>query len=190
MPSHGGHKTRRGRFLWLRRKYRKLEEKWVRTGWRWGRDPVTFHAKRLFRVRHLSVGPIVTLKIEPPNDFVSGFDPWFLGFPAFTLHAAGYASPPFVEITSVFYLEFRADGKHQRKPLVGFQKKAVKRRKKPARNQFWTAFNRQVAGCNYFFHFNGCFPDTDVLGRRPNQTDLANGAPPATIPWPVPSGFN
>lgn len=189
MPSHGGNTTRRARFIWLRRKYRKLEQKWYVHGWRWRHGGTGVYHFRLVRVRQLQIGAIVPLRIEPYKNFVSGLDPWTLPVPPFILDAQGYASPPSVTIPGAGYVAMRADGKHQRKPLVGFQKKPVKRRKSPPRNAFWSAFNRQVAGCNWVFHFNGLYPDTDVLGRHPNFTDFANGAAPSNDPWPIPSGF-
>lgn len=189
MPSHQGATTRRGRFIWLRRKYRKLEEKWYRHGWRWKHGGTGIYHFRLHRVRELQIGAIVPLRIQPYKNFVTGYDPWpFLALPSF-LTADGYASPPFVTIVNAAYTARRLDGHHQRKPHVGFRKSPVKRRKSPPRNAFWTAYNRQIAGANWYFHFNNRFPDTDIANRHPNDTDVANGVPPATIPWPIPSGF-
>lgn len=102
--------------------------------------------------------------------------------------ASGYR-PPHVRITGPLYLFLRALGRHQRVALIRFHAKRVHCNGTHIVVRRSTARDRQITGCNYFYFFNQCFRDTDVLGRHPNETDVAGGVPSGPSGWPVPLGY-
>lgn len=107
---------------------------------------------------------------------------------SYTVSAASHLHPPHVKITSLWYIAFRTLGKRQSFPLLQYHAKRVKafRRLSSVKR---TKRDRQITGCNWFFHLNGCFLDDDVLGRRPNVSDVSAGASPSLLSWPDPLGY-
>jgi len=105
------------------------------------------------------------------------------------LTAEGKGRYPSVKITSPWYLAMRTAGRHQHGAFVRFFAKRVRRFGVKAKHRKQSAQARKITGCNWFYFLNGFFADDDVLGRHPNETEVANGAPYGETLWPDPLGY-
>lgn len=191
MPSHGGNTTRRARFLWIRRKYRRQEQKnWQR--WKWAVKSLTTPKRpRIQRKWYPNVGPLVEQHCIIALSYgATPINPPFFVAPV-TVTPAGRASPPHVSFRPGWTEGQEISGYHSRQPFFEYHCRPVGSWKKRPRNRFFTAFNLTVSRYNLAYFFNGgYFEDDDVLGRHPNLTDFADGDPPADSLWPVPLGYS
>lgn len=179
--------TRRGRFLYRRQRYLMRVSKWQNRKWKWSRDPdgvsIRIGLKLLDGPWPLQLPCGVSSKsYDASPDFTDVF------FVLPVVSEAGRAMPPHVKFTSEWYQDMRAAGVHQSSALYGYHAKRVRAMQRVGR---WpnSAFNRRITGCNYHYRVVGYYPDDDPLGRRPNDTDRANGVPRGPEGWPNPLGY-
>lgn len=186
----GGRTTRRARFEYLRTKYLHRKFVWERYSYTWASFLTTPKRVRTGRKWMIVSGPrLGTPRTQWPLDVTQLLiPPLFFSF--LLVYPAGSGMPPHVAWLFPPYLAYKAAGYHSRRALVGFHKRSVLIRQKRPRDPRNTAFNRKVTGANwYYFRTGGYFPDWDVLGRHPNETDAGNGVPAGTTVWPVPLGY-
>lgn len=181
--------TRRERFLYDRERYLRLEREHRLYNWKWIRHPVTGKAKRNGRkwlhVRGPKMSDFLVGNASYSFQEVTGFG---LPLPHTHINSLGRGHPPTVNLTGTIFIPPGWWNPHNF-ALIGYHRRKVKIRKKRPRDPRYTAFNLQVSGCNYFYFRNQCYRDTDILGRHPNETDIANGAPLGPPGWPSPLGY-
>ena len=179
--------TRRGRFLYRRHRYMRALDRLRSYKWQW------VHSNPGGNKRQGLKTWLVTPGMQRPCDVSSAsYNATPHAFPPFVLAwevtAKGRGSPPHVKITSPLYLLRRADGQHQSFAFLEYHARSVRAiRKLTTRKR--SAHERKITGANWHLHREGYFPDWDVLGRHPNMTDAAGGAPPYPLAWPVPLGY-
>jgi len=179
--------TRRGRFLYRRERYARRYRRYMTHCWRWQsitpirtvRNGLKYAA--LFGVKQDSCG-VSSASYDAEMIFPPG------GGVSFVISPAGRAMPPHITITSAGYLAARAAGNHQNHPLKRYHAKRYQVVRRNAVNVN-NARNRQITGANFAYYFQQCFPDWDVLGRHPTETEVALGAPLGPPGWPVPLGY-
>lgn len=179
--------TRYRRFLYRRDRYVYRRNKWWNKKWKWHKDPVTGHRTK----------EAVPVEAPGPRQLPHGVSSAsYNALPlhiipslTFTVTADGFAKPPHVKITSGFYLFMRAAGHHQHNCFLRYHAKRLRAFRGHCVLRRQNKRDRQITGCNYFYFRNQFFSDTDILGRRPNQTDIDNGAPFGPAGWPVPLGY-
>lgn len=179
--------TRRGRFLWRRQRYLRKARRYESFKWQW---------ERVLPGNNKRVGLKTTLNVvgeqKPCGVSSRSYAASPLVVPApfapYSVSPAGRALPPHVKILGLFYLFVRGLGYHQRSAIVEFHAKPVKayRRLSSVKR---SARDRQITGANFRYFKTGYYPDWDVLGRHPNETDETNGVGPGTTLWPVPLGY-
>lgn len=192
MPFKGTNATtRRERFLYLRQLYLARKDKHVRTKWYWETSVITGKSFRAGIKWEMQTGPKIDQGLVNGETYdATILPPFFHGGPGWFKFPVGPRRPPTVHLDGgVSGIPGRPLW-HRRGPQLGFHQRGVKTRTKRRRKRFWTAFNLRVRGCNWHYFKQGYFPDDDVLGRRPNMTDAANGVPPGVTQWPEPSGYD
>ena len=99
------------------------------------------------------------------------------------VHPAEWRKPPVPFIFADWYFAYRENEGHQVFAWHGYHRRRVKLRGRLAsRMKGWV---RRVWVANQIFMRNGCFPNADPLGRRPNFADVLEGAPTVGDPvWP------
>lgn len=184
-----GNTTRRQRFRYLKALYLRRELLFQRS-WRWlPKSLVTPKRPRDGHKFHIIRGPNLG---SPTSRWPFVFDGLLLPpvlWPFVQIAPIDNHNPPHVKFTLPSYLAMVALNKHTRFAIVGYHKRRVRTRSKRQRDPRNTSFNLRVSGSNFFYFRNGCFSDNDVLHRHPNETDIANGAPFPTDPWPIPLGY-
>lgn len=190
MPFPGGHTTRRARYLYLRNLYLAREQAYRHRWWVWTPAPLPTHHRRAGRKFDIDRGPAIKQRLVNGKTYDGTFNPGWHPVLGFTdLSQAGPRRPP--HVTQLVHPPPPPPPKwsHPTGAVIGFHKRGVKTRKKKPRNPFWTAFNLRVSGCNWHYFTQGYYPDADVLNRRPNMNDAANGVPPGPPGWPDPLGY-
>jgi hypothetical protein len=191
MPFMGGlPSNRRGRFVWRQQRYRHRVRhqqgcwgihvfdgvKWVRVG----------------RYQYPNTGPQQQpsgVRSNPGGAFDQAAHPFLKR----VVSGGGDGTPPHCR------LEFGNTGVRLRNVgptfwnirLANFHFQRVKTCRR--RGGGMSALQRRVWGANWFYYYNGIFPDADPLGRTPNETSYdpatdtlnAEGPFPTITPWDV-----
>lgn len=179
--------TRYERYVFRRDRYMRRRRKWWSKKWKSHKDPVTdertYYPGDVNPPGPKQLPPYVSSKSYTAVPFDT------VGFLSWTVTADGFARPPFITITSPWYIFMRSLGDHQRQAYLRYHCRRVRAFGGRTVRRKATALDRQITGCNYFYFRNQFYKDTDVLGRHPTESEVADGASPGPPGWPSPLGY-